>query len=79
VEDAKKRGRTAAQDKYDKENVETISFKTRKGARERLKTAAAATGQSVNGFIRATLNKAVQDAIGSPMEYVPDEREDSHA
>ena len=64
----KKKGRTAAQDKYDKANVETISFKTKKGARERLKAAAAETGQSTNGFIRSALNAAVQAAIGEPME-----------
>jgi uncharacterized protein (DUF1778 family) len=68
MEDTKKRGRTAAQDKYDKANVETISFKTRKGSRTRLKNAAEATGQSTNGFIRSTLNKAVQEITGSPME-----------
>ena len=64
----KKRGRTAAQDKYDKANVETISFKTKKGAREQLKAAATETGQSTNGFVRAALNAAVQEAIGEPME-----------
>jgi predicted HicB family RNase H-like nuclease len=68
----KKRGRTSAQDKYDKANVETVSFKTKKGARSRLKEAAAATNQSTNGFIRAALNKAVQDILGFPMEYAPE-------
>jgi uncharacterized protein (DUF1778 family) len=65
-----KGGRTAAQDKYDKENIETVSFKTKKGSRARLKQAAEATGQSTNGFIRANLNKSVKDVIGVPMEYV---------
>ena len=64
----KKKGRTAAQDKYDKANVDTISFKTKKGAREQLKAAALATEQSINGFILAALNTAVQAAIGEPME-----------
>ena len=64
----KKSGRTAAQDKYDRENIETISFKTRKGSRLRLKEAAELSGQSLNGFIRGALNKAVQDVTGSPME-----------
>ena len=63
-----KRKRWAAQDKYDREKVETVSFKTKKGARDRLKSAAAATGQSTNGFIRAALNRAVLDALGEPME-----------
>jgi len=69
----KKRIRWIGQDKYDKENIETISFKTRKGSRIRLKEAATATNQSINGFIRDALNKAVQEATGVPMEYVPDD------
>jgi len=69
----KKRGRTAAQDKYDRENVETISFKTKKGARVQLKNAATITNQSTNGFIRATLDKAVKEVTGFPMEYAKDE------
>jgi uncharacterized protein (DUF1778 family) len=67
-----KRKRWAAQDTYDKENVETISFKTKKGARDRLKAAATATNQSTNGFIRSTLNAAVEAATGVPMEGIPD-------
>ncbi len=66
-----KRKRWAAQDKYDKENVETISFKTKKGARNRIKAAATATNQSTNGFIRSTLNAAVEAATGVPMEGEP--------
>ena len=68
MSEGKKRGRTAAQDKYDNANVETVSFKTKKGARIRLKEAATALGQSTNGFIRSSLNKAVRDATGRPME-----------
>lgn len=68
MEETKKRGRTAAQEKYDKANMETISFKARKGSRARLVEAAGAHGQSTNGFIRAALNRAVQEAVGSPME-----------
>ena len=68
----KRRGRTAAQDKYDRENVETISFKTKKGARVRLKDAATITNQSINGFIRATLNEAVKGVTGVPMEHSED-------
>lgn len=55
-------------DKYDKENFQYITFKARKGAKERLTKAALSTGQSTNGFIRATLNRAVQEATGVPME-----------
>ena len=58
--------------KYDKENFQYITFKARKGAKERIVEAATTTGQSTNGFIRATLNKAVPDAIGKPMENVND-------
>lgn len=75
MDENKKRGRTAAQDKYDKENIETVSFKTKKGARLRLKEAAIATGDSINGFIRTSLNKAVEDAIGVPMEHIPDTKD----
>ncbi|MCL2517272.1 MAG: hypothetical protein FWF15_01790 [Oscillospiraceae bacterium] len=66
----KKNGRTSAQDKYDKENIETVSFKTKKGARMRLKEAATATNQSINGFIRTALNKAVEEVLGVSMEFV---------
>ena len=72
MEENRKRGRTAAQDKYDKNNIETISFKAKKGSRVRLKEAAAVAGQSVNGFIRGALNKAVLEATGEVMEYAPD-------
>ncbi|MCL1829343.1 MAG: hypothetical protein FWG32_07605 [Oscillospiraceae bacterium] len=57
--------------KHDKENFQYITFKARKGAGERIVEAAAATGQSTNGFIRSTLNKAVESATGRSME--PDE------
>ena len=58
--------------KYDKENYQYITFKAKKGSRERIAQAAAATGETVNGFIRGTLNKAVFDTTGQPMEYVSD-------
>ena len=64
VSDAQKK----ANAKHDKENFQYITFKARKGSKERLKNAATATGQSTNGFIRLSLNKAVQEAIGQPME-----------
>lgn len=75
MSESKKRGRTTAQEKYDSENIETVSFKTKKGARSRLKEAAIATNQSTNGFIRAALNKAVQDVLGIPMEHTPEKKE----
>lgn len=64
--------RKKANAKHDKENFQYITFKARKGARERVVEAATATGQSTNGFIRSSLNKAVQNAIGRPMEDEPD-------
>jgi len=64
ISDAKKK----ANAKHDKENFQYITFKARKGAKERIVEAATATGQSTNGFIRATLNRAVQEATGNPME-----------
>lgn len=66
----RKKGRTSAQDRYDKEKTEVISFKTRKGARARIKDAAIATGQTTNGFIRSALNQAVKEATGRTMEDV---------
>jgi uncharacterized protein (DUF1778 family) len=54
--------------KYEAEKIDTISFKTQKGARGQLKKAALASGRSMNGFIRDTLNEAVTKAIGEPME-----------
>lgn len=53
---------------YEAKKIDTISFKTQKGAREQLKKAAHASGKSMNGFIRDALNDAVTDAIGEPME-----------
>jgi predicted HicB family RNase H-like nuclease len=58
--------------KHDKENFQYITFKARKGSRERIVEAAEATKQSTNGFIRSAVNKAVYEATGAPMEYVPD-------
>jgi len=60
--------RKRANAKYDKENYQYISFKAKKGSRERIIQAAEATNETVNGFIRGTLNKAVETAIGRPME-----------
>lgn len=60
--------RRRANDKHDKENFQYITFKARKGAKERIVEAATATGQSTNGFIRAAVNKAVQETTGKPME-----------
>ena len=60
--------RKKANAKYDKENYQYISIKAKKGSRERIAQAAAVTNESVNGFMRAVLNKAVEAAIGYPME-----------
>ena len=54
--------------KYDKENYQHISFKARIGSRDRIKEAAEATGQSVNGFIKNAISNAVMEAIGKPLE-----------
>jgi hypothetical protein len=64
ISEARKR----ANAKHDKENFQYITFKARKGARERRVQAAQVTGGSTNGFIRAAVNKAVLDATGQPME-----------
>ena len=64
VSEARKR----ANAKYDKENYQYITFKAKKGSRERIAQAAEAAGETVNGFIRVTLNRAVEDFTGSPME-----------
>lgn len=62
-------------DKHDKENFQYITFKARKGARERIVEAATVTGHSTNGFIRSTLNKAIQEVTGRPMEDLPEQTE----
>ena len=53
---------------HDKKNFQYITFKARKGAKEKIVQAAMAMGKSTNGFIREALDKAVQDVIGQPME-----------
>jgi len=57
--------------KYDKENYQHISFKVRIGAREKIKEAADATSQSVNGFIKTAISNAMMEAIGKPLEPTP--------
>jgi hypothetical protein len=59
--------------KYDRENYQHISFKTRKGSRDRIKEAAEASGQSVNGFIKEAVSNAIMNAIGKPLEPSDDE------
>ena len=64
-----KRKPWAGQTEYDRAKVQTISFKTTNlKSRSQLKLAAIATGKSVNGFIRDSLNEAVFKAIGELME-----------
>lgn len=68
--------RKKANAKHDKENFQYITFKARKGSRERIVEAATTTNQSTNGFIRAAVSKAVEDAINKPMEpHVQDTKE----
>ena len=64
-----------ASDRYDKKNFEYITFKARKGSKERIKQAAQAQGSSTNGFIRGALNCAVIEATGAPMEPASEEPE----
>ena len=73
VSESKKR----ANAKHDKDNFQYITFKARRGSRERIVEAAKASGQSTNGFIRSSLDRAVQDAIGQSMEEIapPEERD----
>jgi len=73
VSDAKKK----ANAKHDRDHFQYITFKARKGARDRIVEAAQATDQSTNGFIRSSLDKAVQEATGQPMEDIssPDKKE----
>jgi len=54
--------------KYDKENYQHISFKVRIGSRDRIKEAAEATNQSVNGFIKNAISDAMIKAINKPLE-----------
>ena len=69
--------RKRANDKYIKANYQNITFAARKGTRDRIVQAAAITGVTVNGFIRNAVNKAVEDAIGRPIE--PPEANDDTA
>ena len=62
--------RRRANAKYDKENYQYITFKAKKGSRERIAQAAEVKGETVNGFIRSTLNRAVKDATGRSMEEI---------
>jgi uncharacterized protein (DUF1778 family) len=64
VSDAQKKSNS----KHDKENFQYFTVKARVGSRDQIKKAAEATNQTVNGFIRDVLNKAVIEAIGEPME-----------
>ena len=64
VSDAQKR----ASAKHDKENFQYITFKAKKGSKERLTVAATIAGMSTNGFIRASLNQSVEELTGKPME-----------
>jgi predicted HicB family RNase H-like nuclease len=59
------------QAKYDRENWEYITIKAHKGSRERIKKAAEASGESINGFMRRAVNAEVEKAIGEPMEQQP--------
>lgn len=64
VSDKKKESNARSDNKH----WEYITLKARKGSRERIVQAAQATGESINGFIRAALETAVQDATGQRME-----------
>lgn len=64
VSEAQKR----ANAKYDKANFQYITFKAKKGSRDRIVQAAAIKGVSVNGFIREAVDKAVEDTTGLSME-----------
>lgn len=61
-----------SRDKHDKENFQYITFKARKGSKERIVEAAQSKDMSTNGFIREAVNKAVLDTTGLPMEDVPE-------
>jgi uncharacterized protein (DUF1778 family) len=61
--------------KHDAKNFQYFTVKAKIGSRDQIKKAAEATNQSVNGFIRTTLNKAVEDAIGEPMEKPTEKKE----
>lgn len=60
--------------KHDKEHWQYITFKAHVGSKGRIAEAAEAAGQSVNGFIRAAVSKAVMDVLSIPME--PDKHAD---
>lgn len=53
---------------HDKENWQYITFKARKGSKDRIVEAAETKGMSINGFIREAVSKAVMEATQKPLE-----------
>ena len=64
VSEAQKRSNA----KHDKINWQYITFKSRVGSKDRIVEAAAASGLSINGFIRDAISKAVMKATGKTLE-----------
>lgn len=62
--------------KHDKEHFQYITFKARRGSRDRLLEAATSAGTPLNRFIRDALNKAVEAQTGRPMEAVEQDTQD---
>jgi uncharacterized protein (DUF1778 family) len=54
--------------KYVKNNYDRIEIKVKKGEKDRIRSAAAINGQSVNGFIIGAVEEAVDDALGTSRE-----------
>ncbi|MDR2648018.1 MAG: hypothetical protein LBB67_07860 [Oscillospiraceae bacterium] len=50
-----------ASKKYNAANFESITVRARKGTIETIKAAAAATGESVNGFLTRAINEALEE------------------
>ena len=68
------KARYKANQKWDKENLEQINIKVRKGRKEQIRAAADAAGESVNAFILGAIDMRMATP-GDIMEYTPDERD----
>lgn len=55
--------------KYMKENYEEIKVRVMKGSKERIQAAAAAVGESVNGYIVEAINQRMERDTPTPGGY----------
>ena len=66
-EKALSEARKRANAKYDKENYQYITFKARKGTRDKIKAAAAGIGESLNGYIIKSIDERMERDGSAPI------------